>query len=62
MRRIDLDDKDVQELVNLIDFAVKAQGLVVVTSAAILLAKIQAAPVIEEGTVTEPKPPVKPKK
>jgi hypothetical protein len=63
MRRIDLTDTDVQELANLIDLAVKAKGLAVVTSAALLLAKIQAAPIIDETPAEPaPKPPAKPKK
>ena len=52
MRILELQDKDVTELITLIDFAVKSQGLSVATSAAVLLSKIQSAATVEdEGEV-----------
>lgn len=47
MRRIELQDNEVQELINLMDHGVKHQGLSVAMSAAILLQRIQAAPVVK---------------
>ena len=63
MRILTLQDKDLNDLITLIDFAVKSQGLSVATTAAILLSKIQAAEVVvleEDAKITETEP--KPKK
>ena len=57
MRILQLQDKDVNDLITLMDFAVKAQGLSVVAMATVLLGKIQAAQVVEEEIVDKtPKP------
>ena len=61
MRIIELKDKDVNDLITLMDFAVKAQGLSVAAIATVLFGKIQAAQVVEES-VTSPRVDPKPKK
>ena len=56
MRRIELTDTEVNQLVSLMDSGVKAVGLSVATTAAILLTKIQ------QSEEFEPPKPAKPAK
>ena len=59
MRILQLQDNDLNDLITLMDFAVKSQGLSVAAKATVLLSKIQAAQVVDEDAPnirTESKP------